>query len=189
MKKENISITVAIIALVMGISAICIAAYRTPVLSFDYLGVIIGAQSILVTALIGWQIYTVIDIKQKIAEAKKYADESMKVSSGKMQRTIKAYTAFLMAESENRKGAIEESIEGYFSAIEFATEEDSTPSTMAISSLFQIVAFYNARGIQGHIYESQRVRYMGLLSTIEKTDKYKEDIPKLIDFILQCQGR
>lgn len=73
MKKENISITVAIIALVMGISAICIAAYRTPVLSFDYQGVLVGVLSFLVTLLLGWNIYSLIDvgkIKDELMETK-----------------------------------------------------------------------------------------------------------------------
>jgi hypothetical protein len=42
-----------------------IAAYRTPELGFDYQGVLVGALTLLVTILIGWQIYTFIDINKK----------------------------------------------------------------------------------------------------------------------------
>lgn len=37
--------------------AVCVAAWRSPELSFDYQGVVVGVLSLLVTVLIGWQIY------------------------------------------------------------------------------------------------------------------------------------
>lgn len=49
----------------MSIIAICIAAYRTPDLGFDYQGVIVGILALLVTALITWQIYSLVDINGK----------------------------------------------------------------------------------------------------------------------------
>lgn len=63
MRKENIAIGISVLSLILGIISICIAAWRSPELSFDYQGVIVGALSILVTVLIGWNIYTLIDIK------------------------------------------------------------------------------------------------------------------------------
>lgn len=62
MKKE-ISIWIGITALTLSITSICISAWRSPELSFDYQGVIVGVLSLLVTVILGWNIYTVIDIK------------------------------------------------------------------------------------------------------------------------------
>lgn len=63
MKKENWALGLSIVAMTIAIIATCIAAYRTPELGFDYQGVIVGILSLLVTVLIGWNIYTFIDIK------------------------------------------------------------------------------------------------------------------------------
>lgn len=64
MKKENVSLIVSGMAFILSIVAVCIAAYRTPELGFDYQGVIVGVLSLLVTVLIGWNIYTLIDIRE-----------------------------------------------------------------------------------------------------------------------------
>lgn len=84
MKTENITIWVSIIALVLGIISICIAAWRTPELSFDYQGVIVGVLSLLVTVLIGWNIYTLIDIKN----TKDKIDEISSGSSLMIQKSM-----------------------------------------------------------------------------------------------------
>lgn len=70
MKKE-ISIWIGITALVLSIISICTSAWRSPELSFDYQGVIVGVLSLLVTVILGWNIYTVIDIKNTRGEIHK----------------------------------------------------------------------------------------------------------------------
>lgn len=70
MKKE-ISMWIGIIALALSIISICISAWRSPELSFDYQGVIVGVLSLLVTVILGWNIYTVIDIKNTRGEIHK----------------------------------------------------------------------------------------------------------------------
>lgn len=70
MKKE-ISIWIDITALILSITSICISAWRSPELSFDYQGVIVGVLSLLVTVILGWNIYTVIDIKNTRGEIHK----------------------------------------------------------------------------------------------------------------------
>ena len=70
MKKE-ISIWIGITALTLSITSICISAWRSPELSFDYQGVIVGVLSLLVTVILGWNIYTVIDIKNTRGEIHK----------------------------------------------------------------------------------------------------------------------
>lgn len=70
MKKE-ISMWIGITALALSIISICISAWRSPELSFDYQGVIVGVLSLLVTVILGWNIYTVIDIKNTRGEIHK----------------------------------------------------------------------------------------------------------------------
>lgn len=65
MKKENISLIVSWMAFILSVVAICVAAYRTPELGFDYQGVIVGILSLLVTVLVGLNIYTLVDFRRK----------------------------------------------------------------------------------------------------------------------------
>lgn len=59
---------VAAIALVLSIIAICGLYYRTTDLGIDYIGIIVGILAILVTCLVAWNIYSVIDANKKIDE-------------------------------------------------------------------------------------------------------------------------
>jgi hypothetical protein len=63
MKKENWALGLSGIAIVISIIAICLSYPHKAGLGFDYQGILVSALSLLVTALIGWNIYTIIDIK------------------------------------------------------------------------------------------------------------------------------
>jgi hypothetical protein len=52
------------VAMIVSIVSICIAAYRSPELGFDYQGVLVGILTLLVTVLIGWQIYILFDLRK-----------------------------------------------------------------------------------------------------------------------------
>lgn len=76
MKKDDKSdihngIALAIIfSLVSIIMSICsLARNNERVLGFDYLGVIVGILTLLVTALIGWQIYSALNVENRISKA------------------------------------------------------------------------------------------------------------------------
>lgn len=59
---------VAAIALSLGVFSTCRLYYRTADLGFDYIGIIVGVLAILVTCLVAWNIYSVIDANNKIKE-------------------------------------------------------------------------------------------------------------------------
>lgn len=63
MKKEHIPCYISILSLIVSGIAIGVSCYRTEELSMDYMGMIVGILSLLVTALLGWNIYSVIDVK------------------------------------------------------------------------------------------------------------------------------
>lgn len=70
-KKEFFVVWISLTALLLAVIAICIAVWRSPELSFDYQGVITGVLSLLVTVLIGWNIYALYDYKQAYNHIKK----------------------------------------------------------------------------------------------------------------------
>ena len=63
-----LSCGLSIVALIISVIALCRTCPRTVSLSFDYLGVIIGILSVLVTVVIGWNIYSILDIKNLRSE-------------------------------------------------------------------------------------------------------------------------
>ena len=67
--KEVIIYIIVLASLIMSIFSLCNSLPRTD--GLDYIGVIVGILSLLVTILIGWNIYTVIDFNKKKEELSK----------------------------------------------------------------------------------------------------------------------
>lgn len=63
MRKEYSIWIVSIVSLLLSVIAVCVAVWRSPDLDFDYQGVLVGVLSLLVTILIGWNIYTLVDLR------------------------------------------------------------------------------------------------------------------------------
>jgi hypothetical protein len=86
-KKILISSSLSIIAIIFSATALCLYKPRIN-LDFDYLGAIVGILSLLITVLIGWNIYQLIDIK----DLKKELDnKSKKISKLKKSSEIQNY--------------------------------------------------------------------------------------------------
>lgn len=89
MKKENRALGLSGIAVLIS-TACCFI--RIEPISYDYMGVLIGILSLLVTILIGWNIYTFIDIKgtsQKIDKFRAEFEGRIKKSSSETQFDVK----------------------------------------------------------------------------------------------------
>lgn len=83
MKKHRInwSLLVSLLALLVSIAALCVTKPRYPELGMDYQGWITGILALLVTALIGWNVYSVIDLKGmrvEIRELKERMEKQIK---------------------------------------------------------------------------------------------------------------
>ena len=87
--RKYISIITSITALILSVIAVCVAVWRSPDLTFDYQGVIVGVLSLLVTALIGWQIFNVVEVSEKVSGIKETASEVTNVD--KYSHTIKSF--------------------------------------------------------------------------------------------------
>lgn len=66
--KDSLSYAALIISVIISITSLAIVSPRNKNLDFDYIGVIIGLLSLIVTILIGWQIYSTINIKNLISK-------------------------------------------------------------------------------------------------------------------------
>lgn len=97
MKKDNLTrIACGIALLASGIALAIVMAERYPRtgLGFDYLGLIVGILSILVTILIGWQIYTVINIRETAKAISKTRAEFSHESERNLTQTYLALSNF-----------------------------------------------------------------------------------------------
>lgn len=83
--KEIAIYLIGFASLAMSITAVCVACFRTDDLGFDYQGVIVGMLSLLVTVLIGWQIYSTIAME---ARMRKVADEIVTRKAEDVKKSI-----------------------------------------------------------------------------------------------------
>lgn len=91
MKTNKFSFLISILAIVLGVIAISVSLPRFN-MSFDYLGLITGILGVLVTILLGWNIYTIFDFRQERQKLKNYFDEqkqSVKSVGSDLQMTFK----------------------------------------------------------------------------------------------------
>lgn len=90
MKKENISLIVSGMAFILSVVAICMAAYRTPELGFDYQGVIVAFLSLVVTFFVAVQIYQSFNLKRDIDRSNNELYDKMK---RECESTLNTYMA------------------------------------------------------------------------------------------------
>lgn len=84
--RSYIAVGLSGLALLVSVISLWISAYRPAELGVDYLGITIGALSLLVTLLIGWNIYTAIDVKKNVSVlenkvSKMYSDFHSKITN------------------------------------------------------------------------------------------------------------
>lgn len=75
--KIKLSLILSSIAIVISIITMCLTMPRRE-MSIDYLGLITGILGVLVTVLIGWNIYMIIDFRQERENLKQYFEEQKK---------------------------------------------------------------------------------------------------------------
>ena len=92
----------SIAAIICSVVAICVSLPSAPELGMDYIGVIVGILSLLVTMLIGWQIWNVIAIDKKIDGKAKQTSDSLTKSIDATKKEMIEYI-----EKANEKSQIE----------------------------------------------------------------------------------
>lgn len=96
MNKAAVSIFISTVSLVFSIISLCILAYRPYDLEFDYIGVIVGVLSFLVTVILGWQIYNYLSLRSEMEEMiNKIIDDTTTKTTHAMIGYLKARTSSL----------------------------------------------------------------------------------------------
>ena len=63
---NNASLTISVISLVVSLISVSCVLLRCEPMTMDWMGMLVGILSLLVTILIGWQIYNVLQVEKKI---------------------------------------------------------------------------------------------------------------------------
>lgn len=61
----------SLIAIVLSIVAICVTYPRSEDSGLDYIGIIVGILGVLVTVLVGWQLYNALNLKELVNQTEK----------------------------------------------------------------------------------------------------------------------
>ncbi len=179
MKKEIslrlivITVVVSGISLVLSIASLCVSYPRFEGVGFDYLGVIVGILSLLVTILIGWQIYNVLTIR---SEMEKRMEEIVSDRLGKMNYAIVGYTKAILSNALFARSDAN-TFDNVFEALEnIIYSEDVDPNETAlkcaISKINEFISYYDGAPIE--ILKGKRNHYIKLINRIQHEDK--EDI-------------
>lgn len=92
-----------IITLVIGIAALSVSLLRCEPITMDWMGVLVGVLSFLVTILLGWQIYTLMDIRKIQQDVKRNKAEMTLEAHKRLGEAHYALWAFYLNSIENRE--------------------------------------------------------------------------------------
>lgn len=181
MKKESWALLLSSMAVGVSLIAVCFAAYRSPNLEFDYQGVLVGILSLLVTILIGWQIYTFIDISKKskeLEEAKVAAIISTERNNALTTNAISDFYYYILLKSDPL-GVEYRFLDYRISSLYHSSNigEIETCNVIVRSLLEMIVVPEDIK-----VLESGKNRILMLLTKVKNTDKingYEELVSRI----------
>lgn len=155
-------------ALLCSLIALC-RTFPTP-LYFDYMGIIVGILSLLVTLLIGWQIYNAIEINKKLQ------------SIDNVKKSLEATKIILATINYNKVFPPKKCINNYISAIEISLQANDYDNIDF--ALEQLLSLCLASDIF-EIYKGDKNRYIKILK--EASSHTYKDIEELIDAIKKAK--
>lgn len=178
MKKEYSIWIISITSLLLSVIAVCVAVWRSPELSFDYQGVLVGVLSLLVTILVGFQIYNSIDVNRKMAEIEKVSRDTARIESSKSIHATKSCMHTREGIESYNNHFVTIAIDEFMIALqEGILSEDNDMLEQPYHYLMMIMRG-NKDGYP--ILKGEKDKYINILSSVQI---YKSDMNKLIRFI------
>jgi len=177
MKKEY-SVWISGVSLLLSVIAVCVSVWRSPELSFDYQGVLVGVLSLLVTMLVGFQIYNSIDVNRKISEIEKVSRDTARIESSKSIHATKSCMHTREGIESYNNHFVTIAIDEFMIALqEGILSEDNDMLEQPYHYLMMIMRG-NKDGYP--ILKGEKDKYINILSSVQIC---KSDMNKLIRFI------
>lgn len=165
-------------SLVASVTAICRTHPRVE-LEFDYIGLIVGILALLVTMLIGWQIYNAMNLDRKVSDIKKEYDG------------LKGRSEALAQQQENIKIYNEASME-FIQGITMVSNHNSTNLAQAYSLFTSALLHYIEADIDLETNADRCLREMLVALTLDinrwRYGETREKIDNTISEILKKKG-
>ena len=175
---KYISIISSITALILSAIAVCVAAWRSPELGFDYQGVIVGVLSLLVTVLVGFQIYNYISITKKVSTIEETALRITTLEIEKYGHSVKAFVLTLNSIGLYIRNISEYSVDNYIKAIEEGLKGTDPDGVLLPLGYLENIIKDNNGYIE--LLPGKKHYYLSVLSRIEDEERRG----KLMDFIM-----
>jgi hypothetical protein len=186
MKKENWILGLSISAILVSVTSLCVICIRNNELNMDWYGVLIGILSLLVTLLLGWQIYNAVTMESRLSkmtesvkkEFKKVIDCAEKETEIKILHTTSvAFTA-----SKNYELALDFIIKAIASSSDL---EDAGLKEVSIVGLENVFLKMKSENASVEISEDNFKDYSGYLMLIRDPSKTIQLINQLKSFCCQ----
>lgn len=162
-KTERLAIYgVIMLSLILSIISLCNSHPRTD--GLDYIGVIVGILSLLVTILIGWQITNYFMIEKR---AKSYAEKLINQYSYSVDCYAIALTAVIPYQQNNTEMGIDTSIQAIKSGLQ---GYDKNTISLPISQLITLAKDCKAKNYKARIYKGRMQDYISILSNVNDMD-------------------
>jgi|GEM_PF-3834650 uncharacterized protein YneF (UPF0154 family) len=87
---------ISLLAVTISIIALFISCLRCEPLEMDWMSVLVSILSILVTLLIGWQIYSVLDIKKTVKEIKSNTNKIQEETMARAYTSMMNQTSYIV---------------------------------------------------------------------------------------------
>lgn len=162
-KTERLTIYgVVMLSLILSIISLCNSHPRTD--GLDYIGVIVGILSLLVTVLIGWQITNYFMFEKR---TRAYAERLIEQYSYSVDCYAIALTAVIPYQQHN----IEVGIDISMQAIKMGLQGyDKNTIALPISQLIELAKDCKAKNYKARIYKGRMQEYINILSNINDMD-------------------
>ena len=177
--NKTITNVLSLVAIIISIVALA-QVYPTDRQDFDYIGAMVGVLSLLVTILIGYQIYTIINVKEELKEVRDFKNvidhklqERVDALTGEYRDDLEKSTPLILALASAGTGMGDLMIES-----SFKTYLESKPQQMAKDLSFQTIVL-----IFAEIAKKEGADEMQKdIDNIAKCVTYKQVLEFYIDF-------
>ena len=185
MKSKIIQNTITIVALVISIISLCVACFRNEaVLGFDYIGVIVGILAVLVTVLIGLQLYNFIYAREQVKNIVDQQIRSMTIDYehvSKSRDCVQNGFDFVVAGYKTERIA-EALIKALSEIVKCKNPDMKQQSLDYVMDVAHRLCFNYSKEKGKHIYKEKRSEYLYVLEQIDH--KYVSDLK---DYVMSAE--
>lgn len=160
--ERYIIYAVIVVSLTLSIISLCNSLPRNS--GMDYIGVIVGILSLLVTVLIGWQITNYFMLEKR---TKSYAEKLIKQYSYSVDCYAIALTAVIPYQQNNTEMGIDTSIQALKSGLQ---GYDKSTISLPMSQLISLAKDSKAKRYKVKIYKGRMQEYINILSNVKDAD-------------------